>query len=336
MKSILLVTCLLIAGTSLAQVKTRLYYNEYWWLQPSKSESITYYRKCTVDTVNGGFIGRVEDYEKVDNRWVLIMKGNFGTKKEHRKIGISAGGEVTTVKEYDEVMHRYDGDFVYYFRSGKKKWEGKFVNGNNIGTWNLYYANGQLRVKFLYDDKGRGTIIESYDRDGNKIEKKYLYLYEDPSEYAKDDYQATADHRNLALMTEFPFLKKFRDNTYEKDLAEDLSRYPKDESDPILVGWDSDVEFPGGLENYAKMLREKIIYPKQALKNKIEGLVIGQIVVGNDGLIEDITVLTDIGGGCGEEFTRVIQGWQPRFTPARKGNKLIRKYILIPVYFELP
>jgi antitoxin component YwqK of YwqJK toxin-antitoxin module len=319
MKLILFLTGSLAVGTTLAQIKTHLYYNEYWWLQGSKSKNITYYRKCTVDTVYGGFIGKVKDYEKVDNHWLLIMEGNFVTRKEH-----------------NEVRHRYDGNFVYYFRNGKKKYEGRFANGKKIGLWHFYYGNGQLKVKMNYEEGGKWTILESYDREGRSIKKDYLLPHEEPREYAKEEYEATANHRDLALIAEYPFLKKFKDNTYEKDLADDFVRYTKDDSYPVKLGWDFDVSFPGGIKNYSKMLREKIVYPEQALKDKIEGSVAAQIVVGNDGSIEKADLLMDIGGGCGDEVRRMILEWKPQFRPARKGANLIRKYIFVSVYFELP
>src|SRR6186997_2999729 len=205
MKFVLALCFLFIIGSSFGQVKTRLYYNEYWWLQASNSNSVKYYRKCTVDTVNGGFIGSVKDYQKDPKRWVLIMEGNFGT---------------TT--EYNHVKHRYDGAFVYYFDTGKKKYEANFVNGKKSGVWKIYYRNGNLRTKVAWSDTKGLTILEHYDRDGKQVEKKYLMPHETPNEYAKEMYEDTADHLDSALMTEFPFLKKFEDNSYQRDLEKDL------------------------------------------------------------------------------------------------------------------
>lgn len=311
---------ILIFGNALAQLKTTLYYNEFWWLQPSKSANIKYQRKCTVDTVNGGFMGEVKDYEKVGKNWVLIMEGRYGT-----------------VTEYGRVKHPYNGDFVYYYKNGTKRSEGKIENGSRSGVWNLFYKNGNLRASIRYEGQRGFAVLESYDRDGKKNERKGLALHEDAGEPARTRYESKADQRDLALMKEFPFLKKFGDNTYERDLKKLLVEYPADDSrpNPFGIGFDFDIDFPGGIEHYTKMLRDKIVYPPQALKDKTEGLVIVSVMIGNDGAIEEAKVITDIGGGCGAEAERLIRE-APKFWPARKDNKRIKKSMLVPVYFELP
>lgn len=65
--------------------------------------------------------------------------------------------------------------------------------------------------------------------------------------------------------------------------------------------------FPGGEEALTEYLKTNIVYPKEALKQGIEGTVIVEFLIKGDGSISDIRLKQDIGGGCGEEAIRVVK-----------------------------
>ena len=97
----------------------------------------------------------------------------------------------------------------------------------------------------------------------------------------------------------------------------------------------------------AKMLEfvyKNIKYPMTAIENKIEGTVVVQFVVSDDGWIEDITIRRGLSGGCTEEARRVVQLMQKdqmsiQWEPGKNGQEGRRhsvhvKYSL-PVRFNL-
>ena len=63
------------------------------------------------------------------------------------------------------VCENYEVD---YFKNGKIRFEGEFKNGKPI--WNKEYRRDGSYIKFFYDNLGRWTKWEYYDKNGNLTE----------------------------------------------------------------------------------------------------------------------------------------------------------------------
>jgi periplasmic protein TonB len=94
-------------------------------------------------------------------------------------------------------------------------------------------------------------------------------------------------------------------------------------------------QFPGGNQELDKYLSLNLRYPNEALNLKIEGEVIVTFTINEDGLIQDVKTIKDIGYGCGAEAERVVKN-MPRWYPAKKNGKAIKIDYRLPVVFELP
>lgn len=82
-------------------------------------------------------------------------------------------------------------------------------------------------------------------------------------------------------------------------------------------------------------LHKNINYPDAADKNKVQGRVIVQFIVEEDGSLSDVTVVQGIGSGCDEEAIRVIQK-MPKWKPGKQNGHPTRVYYTLPVTFVLP
>jgi protein TonB len=94
-------------------------------------------------------------------------------------------------------------------------------------------------------------------------------------------------------------------------------------------------QFPGGNQELDAYLSLNLRYPNEALTLKVEGEVVVSFTIDEDGTINDVKVLKDIGHGCGLEAERVVKS-MPRWYPARKEGKAIKVNYKLPVVFELP
>lgn len=65
-------------------------------------------------------------------------------------------------------------------------------------------------------------------------------------------------------------------------------------------------EYPGGKTEMSKFIRENLRYPKEALQNRIEGVVHLSAQIDDNGHVFDIQVIKGIGYGCDEEAARVV------------------------------
>ena len=107
---------------------------------------------------------------------------------------------------------------------------------------------------------------------------------------------------------------------------------PDDEPEPepeIFVIVEQMPELIGGLGE----LQRKIRYPEIAKKAGVEGRVIVQFVVNEQGAVENPVVVRGIGAGCDEEALRAVQ--QARFTPGKQRGKAVKVKMSLPITFKL-
>jgi len=92
--------------------------------------------------------------------------------------------------------------------------------------------------------------------------------------------------------------------------------------------------FPGGEAELFKFLSKNIDYPALAKENNISGVVPLTFVVGKDGVVRDVQILRDIGGGCGKEAVRVVSS-MPKWSPGEANGHPVKVRYTLPVRFKL-
>lgn len=75
------------------------------------------------------------------------------------------------------------------------------------------------------------------------------------------------------------------------------------------------------------------IYPKPSRDAKISGTVVLNCVVGEDGVVRDITIVRPLGAGLDEKAIEALQKW--RFWPATKNGHPVAAYASIEIEFDL-
>ncbi len=85
----------------------------------------------------------------------------------------------------------------------------------------------------------------------------------------------------------------------------------------------------GGLEGLAS----KVKYPKPARQAGIEGRVIVQFIVNEEGKVENPKVIRGIGGGADEEALRVVR--QAEFEAGKQQGEAVRVQYSLPIIFSL-
>lgn len=108
-----------------------------------------------------------------------------------------------------------------------------------------------------------------------------------------------------------------------------------EEEEPLFMVVEEMPSYPGGMKNLMDFLGSNIKYPKQAVKDRIEGRVIAQFTVRKDGTISDIVIVRSISPELDAETIRVLKlmdKWEPG---VQRGKKVNVKFT-IPVTFRLP
>ncbi len=92
--------------------------------------------------------------------------------------------------------------------------------------------------------------------------------------------------------------------------------------------------FSSGNQELLKFMAKNIKYPEIAKRAGIEGKVILQFIVEQDGSISDINVIKGIGGGCDEEAVKVLK-LTGKWNPGKQNGKPVRVRMNIPFVFNL-
>lgn len=93
-------------------------------------------------------------------------------------------------------------------------------------------------------------------------------------------------------------------------------------------------EFPGGMAECLKFLGKNIKYPTIAQENCVQGRVIVQFVVNQDGSIVDPVVVRSVDPYLDKEALRVIKT-MPKWKPGKQRGKAVRVKYTVPVTFKL-
>lgn len=103
----------------------------------------------------------------------------------------------------------------------------------------------------------------------------------------------------------------------------------EDDEEDFFVVVENMPELIGGLAG----LQQNVRYPEMARKAGIEGRVIIQFIVNENGKVEDPRVVRGIGGGCDEEALRAVQ--KAEFQPGRQRGQPVRVQYSLPIVFRL-
>ena len=107
------------------------------------------------------------------------------------------------------------------------------------------------------------------------------------------------------------------------------------EDDGLYIDYEENAQFPGGEQACFKWLADNIKYPKDCLKEKVEGRVIVNFVVEKDGSITDVKAMKSPHSSLSKEAERVVKA-MPNWKPARFKDEPIRSRFTLPMIFRLP
>ncbi|MFL5765366.1 MAG: energy transducer TonB [Bacteroidia bacterium] len=88
------------------------------------------------------------------------------------------------------------------------------------------------------------------------------------------------------------------------------------------------------MDNMDKFIRDNLKWPRQAVEDGINGVVVLTFIVEKDGSITNIEILNGIGEGCEQEAARVT-GIMPKWHPGILKGEITRTQCNLPIRFRL-
>lgn len=93
-------------------------------------------------------------------------------------------------------------------------------------------------------------------------------------------------------------------------------------------------QYPGGQIAMMKYIMENMKYPKQAMKEGIQGRVAVSFIVEKDGSISDVKPILSVHPLLNKEAVRVVKS-MPKWTPGKQNGKPVRVRFNLPIMFKL-
>lgn len=134
---------------------------------------------------------------------------------------------------------------------------------------------------------------------------------------------------NIFLISCFVSFANASENRYSK-----LEFYPDTAKQLPQRKIDKMPEFPGGEQAMIEFIAKHLKYPKKARKNKIEGTVIVQFMIKNDGKVVAINIDKKVSDEIDNEAIRIINK-MPNWKPAEYQGKAVTTFMNLPLNFVL-
>jgi TonB family protein len=306
----------------------------YWTYYYGGSERIREVNFVARDTANGPstmyhMSGNKEAEGKLKRRYKDGLWTFYCDKKDVR---------IATRTFTDGVL---DGQAKYFdSASGKLTAEGMYKNGDKEGIWEYYYRgtgipkskeeykNGLNNGIYLtfYEDGSR-HIVGAYQNDERT--GKWQYYYKTGQTWMTVQYHdgykvgdLISYHYNGVIKRKEKYLEGTLTEVKCFDEFGEAVPYT-----PIYV----DPKFEGEISTF---IGNTLRYPKAAKQEGLEGKVVVEFSVNENGRVSDITIKESLSEECDEEAIRIVS-MMDRWTPATFDEQPVKEKISIPIVFWL-
>ena len=113
----------------------------------------------------------------------------------------------------------------------------------------------------------------------------------------------------------------------------DSARKSAAAKDSVLTHVEEESYFPGGANAWIRFLNNNLTYPNKAVRKQIEGTVIVQFIVENDGTLSNIEAIS--GPELLQSAAVDIFKYSPRWKPAIQDGRIVKSYKKQPITFKL-
>jgi TonB family protein len=93
-------------------------------------------------------------------------------------------------------------------------------------------------------------------------------------------------------------------------------------------------QFPGGIDSLIKFVSKNLIYPEDAVINKVQGQVNVRFVVGKEGIISNAEVVKSLSASCDSAALAVVRR-MPDWIPGKDKGKAVDVFYRLPIKFRL-
>lgn len=199
---------------------------------------------------------------------------------------------------------------------------------------------GTVYVQFLIESTGKVTNVKVIKGVSPSIDKVALEAVKNMPDWLPAIKGNKPISYEMAMPIKFSLSdikeSKINDNhsgySYEKEVSNPVSKVK--EIHHVYNVADEIPEYPGGDNARSEFIQNNLVYPKNAIKEEIEGTVYITFVVEADGSITEPKILRGIGGGLDEAALEIIKK-MPKWKPGKIKGEAVAVQFNMPIKFKL-
>lgn len=180
---------------------------------------------------------------------------------------------------------------------------------------------GQVVVVFVIDKDGSvidAKVVKSVD---TEIDAEALRVIQNSPKWTP----AVHKGENVKVRRTVPINFNLR-TTLDNDVKEDISS--------VFTIVEAPAIYRGGMDAFYEYIRQNLKYPKSALENEIEGQVVVQFVINQEGYVKNIAISKSLSADCDEEAIRLLEECK-RWSPAIYRGDKVEAEKNVTITFEL-
>lgn len=222
--------------------------------------------------------------------------------------------EIVSTK-YDSYWTDHNSYSIYRFETDSSITIQMYINNELAETTKRIYKKQNDSI-YSFIDYVKDSVVTEKGFALNLL--PLLYHGEVESFYRNGNKRAEAIYKNNRLISNLRWTE-----TGEKDISNVFS-FEQVEIEPKFLN--------GSITGF---LEKEVTYPEEAFKKQIEGRVIVQIIIMEDGSIEDVRVVKSVDPQLDAESIRVLKKSNKMWIPGKINNTPVRVAMFIPIRFSL-
>jgi len=183
------------------------------------------------------------------------------------------------------------------------------------------HVEGRVIVQLIVDENGNVRDAEILRGAGAGLDEEAIRVISEHAEFTPGRQDGKPVAVRLSIPIVFKLDNEFESLSDQSQSSENQDVYEIVEQMPELIG---------GIRG----LYAKVKYPEIARKANVEGRVIVQFIVDENGNVHDAEVLREAGAGLDEEATRVIME-EAKFIPGYQSGRAVSTKMSLPIVFKL-
>jgi TonB family protein len=255
-------------------------------------------------------------------------------------------------------IYPQDGSINTFYPSDTLKSRINYVNKVREGEAKFYYPNGKIKEELTYENGKVNGLVKVYSEDG-KLKETFnveegkregpASLFDSAGHYLKDISYANGKlvpKHTVEETSNKPVIaasdSKTRSNNISNKRISELKKKTIDLSSPPPIEEEQQSNDPayylsaevmpepvGGM----KAIMNKIVYPPEAKKNNIQGIVKIKAFIDRLGDVTHAEVIKGIGHGCDEAAKIAV--FYAKFKPGLIKGKPVNVQTIIPIDFKI-